>query len=78
LRAFLIFEQKSTPLKTQESTRTHRLDAALFWLRWLFLAGVVLMVLLAEDTVLAVSRFTGVTCGSAWESAQGVTYCWAY
>lgn len=39
-------------MKTQESTHTHRLDAALFGLRWLFLAGVVLMVLLAEDAVL--------------------------
>ncbi len=40
------------PLKTQETTRTHRLDAALFWLRWLFLAGAILMVLVAEDAVL--------------------------
>lgn len=48
------FLQKVTPLNTPSvsSTRSHRLDAALFWLRWLFLAGVVLLVLLAEKAVL--------------------------
>ncbi len=42
---------KETVLNVQP-TPIHTLDKALFWLRWLFLAGVVLLVLLAEDAAL--------------------------
>jgi len=41
-------------LSTQSasSAPVHHLDKALFWLRWLFLGGVALLALLAEETLL--------------------------
>jgi signal transduction histidine kinase len=39
-------------LSTSLAVPVHRLDKALFWLRWLFLAGLALLVVLAEKAVL--------------------------
>jgi signal transduction histidine kinase len=40
------------PLSTTPAVPVHRLDKALFWLRWLFLAGLALLAILAEEAVL--------------------------